>query len=413
MTHDPHPADPNVYHRKFDPVVVRNRHDGWTPARQSDFIAALGETGCVVDACRAVGMSSESAYRLRGRFDAVDFRRAWAAALDYAVDRLEDAALSRALHGVAVPHYYKGEVVGEHRRFDEGLTRFILRYRRPTTYARHWDRQPVAGGHPEQEAEKFAVGCDAVRRDVSRTRFDVETAGWLEYGAEGAEDDHAAAVEEGAPAARVAELLARARDWAAARDAHFDTMGRAIVARIEDEYADPLAYRTARRPDANGSGPPQGAIFPDVARPSSTSSPAPGGATELGAADRGAGAPATAAPHADPLAAAATEPTTAAGECGGVGAAPCRRVDAEGCGDDHVAGACAAAADSAAARAAAGAGVAAGHPSSCPPGSADADDGFAAAAHPADRDWMPLPAIPRTADEELLYRYLARSMNSE
>lgn len=121
-------------------MPLRERHDGWSEQRQRAFIAALAESGCVTDACKAVGMSSQSAYRLRRDFDAQSFRLAWEAALDYAVRRLSDAAFSRAIHGVSVPHYYKGEVVGEHRRYDEKLTMFLLRYRDPMRYAKAWDK---------------------------------------------------------------------------------------------------------------------------------------------------------------------------------------------------------------------------------------------------------------------------------
>jgi len=153
---------PREFVRMFNPVVVRNRHDGWSTEKQVKFIEALAESACVTDACRRVGMSTESAYALRRRYDAVDFRLSWDAALEYAVQRLSDAALSRAIHGVAVPHYYKGEVVGEHRRFDEGLTRFILRYRDPVRYAKHWDGQSVIRSHPEEHAERLAAHLESL-----------------------------------------------------------------------------------------------------------------------------------------------------------------------------------------------------------------------------------------------------------
>lgn len=166
---NPDPS-PFAFTRSFMPVMTRQRHDGWTPERQCEFIAALGESGCVTDACRRVGMSTEAAYALRRRYDAVDFRLAWDAALDYAVRRLSDAALSRAIHRVAVPHYYKGEVVGEHRRFDEGLTRFILRYRDPLTYAKSWDQAPVVRGHAEDFAKRLAVALTNIAADEYRER---------------------------------------------------------------------------------------------------------------------------------------------------------------------------------------------------------------------------------------------------
>ncbi len=43
------------------------RRDGWTAERQLAFLAALERTRSVTTAARAVGMSRESAYRLRER----------------------------------------------------------------------------------------------------------------------------------------------------------------------------------------------------------------------------------------------------------------------------------------------------------------------------------------------------------
>jgi hypothetical protein len=49
----------------FYPVPSRGRRDGWTIARQAEFLGMLAETGTVMGACEAVGMSRNSAYRLR------------------------------------------------------------------------------------------------------------------------------------------------------------------------------------------------------------------------------------------------------------------------------------------------------------------------------------------------------------
>ena len=45
----------------------KTRCDGWTVERQLAFLTALSRTRSVIKAARAVGMSRESAYRLRGR----------------------------------------------------------------------------------------------------------------------------------------------------------------------------------------------------------------------------------------------------------------------------------------------------------------------------------------------------------
>ena len=123
-----------------DPVPVRSRHDGWTPQKQRDFIEALAATACVTDAARAVGMSPKSAYLLREREDAASFHAAWVAAQQYSVATLEAAVFSRAIHGVPVPHYYKGELIGEHRKFNDGLAMFLMRHNDLSRYGKGWDR---------------------------------------------------------------------------------------------------------------------------------------------------------------------------------------------------------------------------------------------------------------------------------
>lgn len=61
----------------FAPVPLRYRADGWTPGRQADFLGALAETRSVAAAARHVGMTRESAYRLRERQGAESFAAAW------------------------------------------------------------------------------------------------------------------------------------------------------------------------------------------------------------------------------------------------------------------------------------------------------------------------------------------------
>ena len=143
------------------PVPTRARHDGWTPEKQHDFIAALAESGCVTEACGAVRMSVSSAYRLRARPDASQFRQAWDIALDYAIRRLSDAAFSRALNGVSRPVFYQGEQIGERRHYDERLTMFLLRYRDSPRYGA-WLDGYEARRHPDGAAVVLANALNAV-----------------------------------------------------------------------------------------------------------------------------------------------------------------------------------------------------------------------------------------------------------
>ncbi len=120
----------------FTPVPRgRIRHDGWTPDRQRNFIEALADLGSVRAAAHAVNMTPEGAYHLRRHNEAGEFRKAWEAALSLGVQRLEDVAMERALHGVEVPVYHFGAVVGTRRVYNDRLLMFILRNRAPKRFA--------------------------------------------------------------------------------------------------------------------------------------------------------------------------------------------------------------------------------------------------------------------------------------
>jgi hypothetical protein len=136
----------------------RPRHDGWTAQRQEAFLKALAVCGCVTHAARSVGMSRQSAHNLYNRPSAFAFRRAYDAALDCALRLVEDEAWSRAIEGVPRPIFFQGEQVGEYRHYDEKLTMFLLRTRRPHRYAMPLKLVPPAppagcadeGGDPDE-----------------------------------------------------------------------------------------------------------------------------------------------------------------------------------------------------------------------------------------------------------------------
>lgn len=78
----------------------RIRCDGWTVDRQDKFLKALAACGCITDACRAAGMSRESAHNLYNDPRAKDFRAAFDAALDCAIPVLESGAWSARSKGL-------------------------------------------------------------------------------------------------------------------------------------------------------------------------------------------------------------------------------------------------------------------------------------------------------------------------
>lgn len=104
----------------FDPVPrQRQRRSGWTEERQRAFIAALARCGSVRVACRHVGLSASSVYRLLDMDGAESFALAWDQAMDIGLARLQADALERALNGAFVPIYRRGRLVRvEYRRCD-------------------------------------------------------------------------------------------------------------------------------------------------------------------------------------------------------------------------------------------------------------------------------------------------------
>ena len=111
----------------FTPVPLeRIHHNGWTERRQRDFITALAAMGSVLHAARAVGMSKQSAYKLRERPGAESFAAAWDFALDIGYADTFDRALECATVGIVTPRYYKGKQVGTRHRFDWRLAMTAL-----------------------------------------------------------------------------------------------------------------------------------------------------------------------------------------------------------------------------------------------------------------------------------------------
>ena len=76
----------NILSSDPPPPYAAGRHDGWTTARQAEFLRCLARHGLVTAACDSVGMRCASAYRLRRRPDAAAFAAAWDACLTPAVD---------------------------------------------------------------------------------------------------------------------------------------------------------------------------------------------------------------------------------------------------------------------------------------------------------------------------------------
>lgn len=113
------PPDPYA----FEPVPsASNRHDGWTPERQRDFILILSKIGVVAFAARAVGMSRKSAYALLKRAGPQSsFAEAFAAARTAGRTTAWFTAVGRAIEGEEVPYFYRGIQRGTRRVYDNRI----------------------------------------------------------------------------------------------------------------------------------------------------------------------------------------------------------------------------------------------------------------------------------------------------
>ncbi len=144
----------------FTPVPrTRDRHNGWKPEVQLAFIEALAETGSVRSAAARVDRAEVGAYLLRRHPEAQQFRAAWDAALDIGMRRIEDVAMDRALHGVEVPMYAYGKLVGTRRIYNDRLLMFMLRNRAPERFAAngHGGLRRSTGANGDNAADQMRL----------------------------------------------------------------------------------------------------------------------------------------------------------------------------------------------------------------------------------------------------------------
>jgi hypothetical protein len=120
---DPLPAE--------TPSAPRVRHDAFTAPRKREFLAALVAAGCVVDACRRVGVAPATVYRHQEEDPA--FAEHCRIAVRMTAAPVEIAAWQRAVEGVEHPFACGGEV-HVRRRYSDGLLRLLLQGSNPKKY---------------------------------------------------------------------------------------------------------------------------------------------------------------------------------------------------------------------------------------------------------------------------------------
>jgi hypothetical protein len=143
-------------------MIPSRRQDGWTAARQRDFLCAIAEGATVEKAAALVGLSWQSAYSLRQRAAGAVFALGWAAALLLQRQKLADELTRRAFDGQTdTLTRADGSEVTRHRH-DNRLALALL-----TRLDRHAEATT-----PELEAARLAAGewqryLDLVAADAS------------------------------------------------------------------------------------------------------------------------------------------------------------------------------------------------------------------------------------------------------
>ncbi|HLZ78468.1 MAG TPA: hypothetical protein VKQ09_03940 [Sphingomonas sp.] len=146
---------------EFEPVPrIHARYDGWTPTGSAPS-SRHWPRPAVSRAAKWVGMADAGAYALRRSKGAESFRRAWAEAQSIGIERLSDVAFERALYGVPVPVFHKGEQVGKRRWYNDRLLMFTLRHHDPERYT-----EASAGNRVPPHVKK------ALRREWEQERIE-------------------------------------------------------------------------------------------------------------------------------------------------------------------------------------------------------------------------------------------------
>jgi hypothetical protein len=130
---DPLDPDEAEYPGVAEEVPAEQRGDGWTAARRVGFLEALWNGAGVTEAARHVGMTPQSARKLRLRAPA--FRASWDDATAFTIDQLADTAFDRAINGSERPIWRRGRIVGSRIVHHDSLLMRLLSIRDPENYA--------------------------------------------------------------------------------------------------------------------------------------------------------------------------------------------------------------------------------------------------------------------------------------
>ena len=147
----------------------RPRHDGFTPAKQKIFFKVLKKTGCIADACRACGISTNTVRRWRDRWP--DFDEKVECALAIASVELDMIAYKRATEGAEEKVFRDGKLVSTKIKPSDAMLRLLMQGANPEKYGRTGQMPKAAilrKLKKQAEAEVRAEYRARVRKGMSR-----------------------------------------------------------------------------------------------------------------------------------------------------------------------------------------------------------------------------------------------------
>ena len=121
------------------------RDISWQPI----FLEYYQKRYSIRSAARLAGVSPTTVRNAR-KTD-TSFARSYDHAHDNVVDKLENSAMRRAIHGYRVPVYHKGKLIGTKRSYSDALTIFMLKKNRPDKYDDQFNSQL----DPEEYAQRL------------------------------------------------------------------------------------------------------------------------------------------------------------------------------------------------------------------------------------------------------------------
>ena len=134
------------------------------------FLDQLGRTGSVTLAATRARLDRRALYRRRASDEA--FAAQWDEALNLGINRLQDDALQRALHGTRRPLFRNGKQVGAVQQYDNKLLQFLLRAHRPEVYGER--RQPAVPPLPFDLAQRLAASAPRLEAHLAERRREEE-----------------------------------------------------------------------------------------------------------------------------------------------------------------------------------------------------------------------------------------------